>query len=86
MILSVVIYVLSVSASLFCGYPKSMISAQLSHGNSEERVWHITIDKLVDEHKVVLHCLLIDLAKVGLCNRYEAVAVLEDERRIGVAS
>lgn len=43
-----------------------------------------TINKLIDEDKVVLHGLLIHLSKVRLANVDEPIAKLENQRRIRV--
>lgn len=45
-----------------------------------------TINQFVDEHEVVLYSLFVDLAEIRLGNGYEAIAVLEHECCIGVAS
>jgi hypothetical protein len=49
-----------------------------------ERSKH-TIQELINQHKVVLHSLLIKLPKVALSQRYKPIQELKDERRIRVA-
>lgn len=54
--LSVVIYVLRVSISLFWGYPKSMVSAPCRQGERNElRGNRRTINKFIYQHKIVLY-------------------------------
>ena len=66
---SVVIYDLRVSISLFWGYPKSIISVE--NTCEDKKGWIVwrpkgqTVDELVDEHEIVLHRFLVELAKVG---------------------
>ena len=43
-----------------------------------------TVNKLIDDYKVVLDGLLVDLAEVRLADRVQAVAKLEDKCGIGV--
>lgn len=45
----------------------------------------LTINELINEYKVVLNRLLVNLSEVGLGNGDEAVAIFEDERSIRVA-
>ena len=81
--LSVVMYVLSVSASLFWGYPKSLISILGSEGHSPKARAH-TVNKLIYDHKVILHRFFVDFAEVSLADRIQAVAELKDKRGISV--
>ena len=69
--LSVVMYVFRVSVSLFWGYPKSMTSMAQGCCSTEERGVsrvedRLTINKLIYQHEVVLHSLLVDLAEIRL--------------------
>ena len=80
---SVVMYICSESMSDVCGYPKSRISA-ISTGIGG-REWEDAIKQLVDKHKVVLHALLVQLAKVRAANAVDkAVEELEDTGGVGV--
>ena len=44
-----------------------------------------TIQQLIYEHKVVLHCLLVEFAKVALPKADKPVQELEDDCSIGIA-
>lgn len=80
-------YVFRVSVSLFCGYPKSMISTSfISLCSRNEASNNRTIDKLIYQHEIALHRLLVDLPEVRTRNGNEAVTKLEDERSIGIIS
>jgi hypothetical protein len=59
-----------------------MISALNRSSNSRRR----TINELIDEHKVVLHALLVDLAEVRLGNPIEAIKILEHKSSVGIGS
>ena len=68
--LSVMMRVLRVSISLFCGYPKSMISVGESNKYSfntncrRKRNERHTVDEFVNQYEVVLNGLLIHFPKV----------------------
>lgn len=63
-----------------CGYPKSRISAI---STTQQR--GSAIQQLVNEHKVILDALLIQLAKVRASNPIDkAVEELEYERGVGI--
>lgn len=53
-------------------------------GSSSAEQRRRTVEQLVDEHKVVLDALLVELAKVGARDGHEAVDELEHERGRGV--
>jgi len=80
---SVVIYDLRVSISLFWGYPKSIISVEITC--EDKKRWIVcgpkgqTVDELVDEHEIVLHRFLVELAKVGPRDGNETIEEFEDE-------
>ena len=85
--LSVVMYAFKVSVSLFCGYPKSMISIRVSISITRTFLKNvITVNELIDQNKVTLHRLFINLAEVCLGNRDETIAKLENQRGISVVS
>jgi hypothetical protein len=90
--LSVMIRVLRVSISLFCGYPKSIISVKSqtnvrSMSNAEGTgLRRRTIDELVNQHKVILDGLLIQFPKVRLGNRYEPITELKNHGRVDIIS
>ena len=44
-----------------------------------------TINELVDQHEVVLDCLLVNFPEVRLGDGDESVAELKDKGRIGIA-
>ena len=52
--------------------------------STRREVQQHTVQQLVDEDKVVLDAVLVELAKVAAANLDDAVAKLEDERRRGV--
>lgn len=45
----------------------------------------LTIEQFVNEHKVILHGLLVELAEVALAQQDKPVEELEDQRGIGIA-
>lgn len=44
-----------------------------------------TIQQLVDEHEITLHCLLIKLPKISLPQRNQPVQKLKHQRRVRIA-
>jgi hypothetical protein len=46
---------------------------------------HLTIEKLINKHKIVLHSFLIKLSKVPSSESNQPVQELEYQGRIGVA-
>ncbi len=46
----------------------------------------LTVDELVEQHKVILHRFLVEAAKVGPPNADQAIAELKYESRICIAS
>ena len=83
---SVVMYDLRVSISLFWGYPKSIISVEVTC--EDKNGWIVcgpkgrTVDELIDEHEIVLHRFFVELAKVGPRDGNETVEEFEDEGSI----
>ena len=60
------------------------MSLEACYGVLELRVAR-TINELVDQHEVVLDCLLVNFPEVRLGDGNESVAELEDKGRIGIA-
>ena len=83
--LSVVMYVFRVSISLFCGYPKSMISGwEVNYKALHETRISLAVNQLVDENKVILDGFFVYFAKIRFRNRDEAITKFEYQGRIGV--
>jgi hypothetical protein len=91
-------YIFNVSVSLFCGYPKSKTSIGVPKKQRSAllqvafslSVLHcimeiLTIQKLVEQHKVILDTFFVKFAKVAPSNLNDAVAEFKDESCIGVA-
>jgi hypothetical protein len=83
---SVVIYDLRASISLLWGYPKSIISVEITCEDKKCRVVcgpnGQTVDELVDEHEIVLHRFLVELAKIGPRDGNKTIEKFEDEGSI----
>lgn len=45
----------------------------------------LTVQQLIDQHKVILYALLVEFAKVASANAYQAIAEFEYEGRIDIA-
>ena len=60
------------------------MSLEACYGVLELRVAR-TINELVDQHEVVLDCLLVNFPEVRLGDGDESVAELKDKGRIGIA-
>jgi len=71
-----VIYILRVSDSVFCGYPKSKISER--HHQHGQDTWLVhTINKLVNDDKVAFNALFIHFAEIRFTYVDETIAEFE---------
>jgi hypothetical protein len=49
------------------------------------RSLQLTVQKLINKHKIILHALLIKLVKIRLPQRPQAFQKLKNQRRVGIA-
>jgi len=54
--------------------------------NSVTALDRLAIYELVDDHEVILHRLLVNLAKVGLADIDESIAKLKHKSSVGIRS